>query len=438
MAAHHKDRVVVRVEVDGCARGQHMQLQLVKPLASQHVRDGCFEDAVWRVRTPGVVDRYTRLTKGRRALESLLEKYSFVDASGCPYSARPEAHAYNNARNNAHKTGERVDAEAVYQALMDAPPRRTRWFTADRAAAVRAANATAAPGACHFARTGIAQLSERSGICWYSSMFFALLFAPQMRDFLEAHVARRAQRCAHCAFLRDHLRDVLTTQACSERVRRYLYEQLGIGDPPDQAPELDGQNGCSMATLLMQKIDVPAITLLAPEMETAALPLRDAHDAPQPPPRAPRKGERAVLFVRTYRSRWRAPEVLVHRGKRYCLMSALIGSEFCGHQVGVSRSCEPEMWSFSDSDGIRLGISPLCFRVPSRARAWHEVVTRAIPYSNASQSSEFCDLSPSGRHPLKVVADHLRTSGLGALTEHVDVASTAHDLVNVDYVYLAC
>ncbi len=438
-----KDRVVVRVEVDGCDKGGVcMHVEMMYPI-SEKVVDGCVEDAVWRICTVGVPDRYTRLTRGRSALSSLLEKYSFVDANGCAYSARPETHARVNLMNNAHKTGHVVDSAGVYDEL-SATPRRTRWLKARLADVLARQSSSATPGVgnCHFKSTGIAQLSERSGVCWYSSLFFSLLFSPQMYDFLLAHVTRRAKECAHCAFLRDHFPDVLRNQEVSERVRRYLYEKLDIGDSPDQPPELDGQNGCSMATILLQRLDVPVITLMAPEMEEAHIPLKDARDVVIPPPRTPRKDERALLIVRTYRSRWRVPELVMYprdstAARRYRLMSAFIGSEFCGHQVSVSRSCEPEMWSFSDSDAIRLGISPLCFHVP-RTHAWHDVVTRAIPYSNASHNSEFCDMSPSGRHPLKVLDEHLRATNIASYIAHVDTSSSTHDLVNVDYVFQQC
>ena len=157
-------------------------------------------------------------------------------------------------------------------------------------------------------------------------------------------------------------------------------------------------------------------------------------------PRVPTESERCVLFVRTYRSRWRPPQSLSYVdstsiSRTFVLVSAFIGSEWCGHQVSINRSCERDVWAFSDSDAIRMGISPICFHIPSNS-VWHSEVTLAIPYSNASATNEFCDLSPSQRHPRQVVKDHLNALSMTSVLS-MDTSSTEHDFVNVDYIYLS-
>ena len=102
----------------------------------------------------------------------------------------------------------------------------------------------------------------------------------------------------------------------------------------------------------------------------------------------------------------------------------------------AARSCAPRTWCLSDSDGIAAGVLPIWFRVPARA-AWHEAVTLALPLTNRTAESNFCDMSPSNRHPMRIVHEAMRSSGADHLTRHVDAASTASDLVNVDYLYLA-
>ena len=438
-----RDAVVVRVEVDGCSARQKMVVQMMYPV-SPEVRGGCVADAVWRIGVPGLPHRYVRLTDGKAALTSLLDKYSFVDASGCAYSLDPDRHLARNLAHNAVKVGEKVDVPAVQRALAGKRlqgSRGARWFEAEREAVLRYLP-TPEIGKCHFTRGGIAQLSEASGICWYSSMFYSLLAPPPLRAHLLDHVGRRAKECAHCRYLRDALPPVLQTQSASEAVRSYLYHQLGIGDKPGQAPELDGQNGASMATLLFGAVRMPVRVVLAPWLKPADVPLQDAHgrDAPLPP--HPGAGDRAVLLVRTFRTRWDAPETLEwpppgggETPRTYRLMSALVGSEFCGHQISIARSCEDDTWSISDSDGIRLGVLPLCFRRPKRTE-WHSLLARMMPYSNASATSTFCDMSPSGRHPLKLLHDTLKSQGLDEHTRHVNVESTEHDLINVDFLYL--
>ena len=116
-------------------------------------------------------------------------------------------------------------------------------------------------------------------------------------------------------------------------------------------------------------------------------------------------------------------------------MSALSGSEYCGHQVAISRSCEDCTWSLSDSDAIRLGISPLCFRVDPK-RPWHETVTRVIPHSNATSTSEFCDMSPKPRHPMQLMRDTMQPHADAARQlAHAKDDAEFH-LVNVEYFYL--
>ena len=426
--------VVVRVEVDGCAAGSMMVLQMMHPL-DRAIKDGCVVDSVWKISVPGMPTRYTRLKNGRASLRALLEKYSFSDKDGCAYSNNPEAQTLRNITSNARKTGELVDLEQARRVLAGSR-RKTRWRTAATDEVLRYVLDSKEIDGCHFRKQGIAQLSERSGICWYSSLWFSLLSAPALYEHIAGHVRRRRATCSHCSYLNEHMPNILHSAAESESVRRYLFERMHIGDNPDQNPEDDGQNGASMGALLFGGIQLPMETVVAPWMKSADdLPLEDARGRRAVMPPAPSKDSRAVLLVRTYRTRWKAPERMEWNGRSYTLMSALIGSEFCGHQIAIARSCQPETWAVSDSDGIRLGILPICFRKP-KGVAWAELAPRMIPFSNATNDSQFCDMSTSGRHPLKLLHDALAAQGAGDAMGAVDTDSRAHDLINVDLWYL--
>ena len=122
-------------------------------------------------------------------------------------------------------------------------------------------------------------------------------------------------------------------------------------------------------------------------------------------------------------------------GGEYDLNAVMVGSEFCGHQTCIARSCEADTWMFSDSDAIRQGISPICFRKP-RGAAWHALMRDVLPTSNASDTTQWCDMYPSGRHPLHVVKRGLEAEGVHAPLRDVDTASRAHDLINCDYIYV--
>lgn len=424
-------RVLVKIVMDGCSDSVVMTLQMMFPVSEQVV-GSCVQDAVWRMRVCGVPDRYMRITNGRSAIDAMLEKYTFSDGHGCGYSASPDVHACQNMQSNARKIGESVSGDKVLS-LLEKRRREVRYLYSNREEVLK--HKASSIGKCHFSLKGIAQLSDKSGICWYSSLFFSLLVPPQLKDFLYDHLQSRSKACPHCGYLEGRLKGIMNDQSLSEEVRRYMYESMHIGDCPDQAPELDGQNGCSMATLLLGMLDVPALTIVSPSLKEVDIKLKNSLGRVCDQPRHPRMDDTCVLFVRSHRSRWRAPYILVHKGMRFVLMSALIGSEFCGHQVAVARSCEPDTWGLSDSDGIRLGMSPIFFKIP-RGREWHSVVTKCIPHSNSTSTSNFCDMSPSNRHPLKPIHDQLASQGINIISDSVDVDATKHDLINVDYIYL--
>lgn len=424
-------RVIVRVEVDGCRGSDRMVLQMMYPL-SRDTKGMCVSDAVWRLSLPGRPNGFVRLNKGRAALDALLEKYSFVDGGGCAYTAEPEAQTMRNAMANARTLGEmgiRLPSAPI------ATKRQTRWLSAPKDEVMRYVADAAEVGRCHFRHTGIAQLSEASGICWYSSLWFSLLSAPELREHLRQHVRKQRDRCPHCTYVHDHIDGVLHAQDASEGMRAYLFFQMAIGDRPGQDPSKDGQNGAVMGTLLMAKLGLPMRVVVAPEMATLDMENVDANEARVPPAPRPTKRDRALLLVRTYRTRWDAPERLEFDGRVYTLQSALVGSEFCGHQTSIARSCEKDTWAMSDSDAIARGILPFVFR-KRPGDAWAPTMSRMLPVSNASSQSKFCDMAPAGRHPLKLVHDALKAQGAPSVLRHVDTSSSAHDLINVDYWYL--
>lgn len=430
-------RVVVRVEIDGCgeASKDRLVLQMMWPHASA-VKKQFVQDSVWRLSVPGLPSRYVRLSDGEHSLRTLLEKYTFTDASGCAYSMHPNQQIADNWAHNAQKIGApSVDTQAVYAALKKKRDRSVRWLTADAAEVRRYVQSPESPeiDRCHFNTKGIAQLSATSGICWYSSMWFAILSPPKLRAHIYSHLEQRSKKCEHCAYLLRHLPKILNSQTESEAVRRYLYEALSIGNCPDQAPEEDGENGGSMATLVCGAIRIPMRVALAPWLKPADVPIKDAKGREAALPPVPGENERDILMVRTYRTRWAASETLAWGGRRYILMSMLIGSEHCGHQIGVARSCEDDTWAISDSDGIRKGVLPMCFRKPTGTK-WATLAPKMVPYSNATSESEFCDMAPGGRHPLQTLHDTLKAQGLDAIARRIE--TSGKDLINVDYIYL--
>jgi len=80
-----------KVVIPGCRGHRALTLRLCTELRDKDEYDkyGVCRDGLWRIRTPGLPDRWLRLWGGRQSLLNLLQRYTFMDASGCAYSADP-------------------------------------------------------------------------------------------------------------------------------------------------------------------------------------------------------------------------------------------------------------------------------------------------------------------------------------------------------------
>ena len=161
--------------------------------------------------------------------------------------------------------------------------------------------------------------------------------------------------------------------------------------------------------------------------------LNNSNNVSVAPPPHPETGQRCLLGVRNYRSQWKPPEYLELLGRRWYLQSAFIGSEWCGHQVALARSCN-DRWSLYDSDGVRLGIGPLSWSVSSHEK-WWEQVPYAVPFSNKGAQSKFCDVNPQNRHPLKIIHELLRAEGIRRFMKESQLENSQYMQVNVDWIY---
>jgi len=152
---------------------QQLRLHLSHEFARALDSYGVCRDALWRMSAPGLPDRWMRLWGGRQSLFALLQRYSFFDASGCAYSADSRQAMVRNAAERAPDVG-RGPARGAYAA-------RCRPCTQFRHAVP-----------CHVPvrNVGVAQLSARSGICWWGPLWFAVYFNTACRAVLDAAVAR--------------------------------------------------------------------------------------------------------------------------------------------------------------------------------------------------------------------------------------------------------
>lgn len=417
------------VVVLGCSPGAEMVLSVASDLGSSTDACGVPMDAVWRMMMPGVPDRWMRLWGGTESVQQLLENYSFLDGTGCMYNASPARIIAANAAEVGRRLPRAVRALAGLR-------ERGAWVGVHPNAGLR----EQALVPCHVPvrDVGVPQRSANSGICWWGSMWFAAAFPPACAAVLAHHL--RAQPALARGLTIADLRRPLHDAAASEPLRTRLYRDFAVGDDPAQAPELDGQNGFGQFTLLCSKLGVPLLTLMAPELVEVALPLTDARGASVAPPRAPRADEPGFLSVRTYHADFMPSLELVHAGRRWRLRSALVGSEFCGHQTALACcSADGRAWASYDSDAVRRRIGPVAFEVgapgvPLATQTWWDALDRVLPVINNTSTSRYCDMNPRNRHPLESIARAYRTHA-GVATAPMETSDASLNTVNMDWLY---
>lgn len=416
-------RWLARVDLPGCVEGEFLALRLVRALDARRDASDCVLDGVWRIDKSGTRERQVRLLRGRASIDELLDKYTLLDGDECSFNASPDEYLRRNAEYNARQTGEALGGE------IDVAPHRMRRAGGPAFVYSEAALPLGAlPCERALDDVGIPQRTIDSGICWWGSLWFAVMYPPPVRAVFLAG-------CAADPTLRALCERVLRAPDSSEPLRRHVYDTYAIGDDPAQAPHLDGQNGFGQFSLLCSALQIPLVTLMAPWMEAVRMALPNARKEQVPPPPRADPTRPALLGVRTYRSHWRPPHALEHGGRRWLLQSAWVGSEYCGHQCALARvdACEPgvEQWALYDSDGVRLGIGPITWH--TTAAEWWDELPRVMPFTNKSASSKFCDMCPHNRHPMELVQRLLKVPAMERAAERM--RSDAFRQVNVDWLY---
>lgn len=346
-----------------------------------------YKNEVWHSISDGIQPtRWVRLFK-KNALEKLIKNYAYMDSDKCVNTKKV---------NWKTKTQEVLKSEKTLDSLDDS----------------------------HRNIKGVAQRTYNSGLCWYCALCFVMFFSKQMRKFVSDYMT--ATDNALCT-------NVLNDAKCAEALRHHLYHVYKMGDRPGQAPELDGQNGFSQFCILAAKLNMPVIRLFAPKMQEITEPVMDQSGKWHNLRNKPKQNESSMLCVRCFRTKWSPSRRIIHNKKRYKLVALLIGSEHCGHQVGVS-TCDMRIcrWAHADSDAAQHGIGPIFWRIaqePNETRAefkrrWRESWEHMVPVTIFG-NNEYCDLNPVNRptHELERFAkavNHSQTPGV----------------VNTDYIYL--
>lgn len=372
--------LITRVEFAGCRPGS-LVCRLVKVNSGE--RKGVARDAWWVIESRGGKRRPARFVRLRRGAESLrrfTQNYGYSDGDGCVH----------------FRSGRIVSGDLANIPL----PEMTRFE--------------------HDAQ-GVPQRLKNSGMCWFAATCFASFFCTEFREVLLSKFD---------ACLRPLCEQSLLNPDAAEALRQKLYYEYHFGDDPRQAPELDGQNGFAQLCILLQRFDIPTLRVFAPDMVRLTDPIVDQRKESHQLREEPVEGENHLICIRCFRTKYTPRRRLRYGGRTYRLVSVLIGSEHCGHQIAVStRNMRVCRWAVADSDASRHGIGPMFFqfrREPGEcmadfSRRWWDSITNSIPVT-VFERSTLCDLSPENR----------KTGYLQKKVKEDDRAG----VVNSDFIYL--
>lgn len=348
-----------------------------------------FRGAVWwRISAPDLPDRWLRLQSAKRSVQAMIDAYAYMDGDMCVNSSQDSTTKYRGPPVP-------IQDDPTLSALSDE----------------------------QLCTTGVPQRAHNSGLCWYSALCFAMLFSKQMRSFLGRYMPDDLESL--CA-------GVLSEPARAEALRAHLYNTYAVGDRPNQPPEKDGQNGASQLLLLLAQLGAPTRVLFAPEMEEVPTPLIDKRGVEHALRRVV-ADEPALLVVRAFRTAWTPKRRLLVDGRRYKLVAMLIGSEYCGHQIGASTvDMRVNRWALADADACKHGIGPMFWtlrRAKKETRAqfrtrWREMWKNVLPITRFGFGKrDMCHFNPAMAQENEEYARALKR---GTPTT-----------VNTDYLYLS-
>jgi len=168
--------------------------------------------------------------------------------------------------------------------------------------------------------------------------------------------------------------------------------------------------------------------------------------APGPPPRSRRARRSAEPWARAPGCWACAPTAratcrhftLLHGGRAWRLCSALIGSEFCGHQIALAlHGRDQRKWALYDADAVRDGIGPLAWDIgeDTGQAEWWAALEWLVPVMNSTKSSRFCDMNPRNRHPSEPLAAAFGAAGDRAAQSLLLAMGQGPRTVNIDWIY---
>lgn len=411
-----------RVRFDTCSESL-LSMQVHRVVDRTLDDRGVPKDAWWAISDAAKLpERYCRL-RGGAAVERMLSSYGLIDGNGCLNSGSGTCEYADWCGVDVVPSADDDDSDGVWKVIGD--------------------------------RMGVPQRLENSGNCWFSAVCFALFLNDELREHIAAHLPRKlAELCGAC----------LQDPAAAEELRKRLWFDYAFGDKWGQNPALDGQNGAAQVCVLAAQTGLPVARFFVDDegavhrIRKPVVDQRGNHHALTHAPSDPRDPH--VLMFRFHRGEhgtdarkkparrvtYRPPNEA--RARRYRLVSMLIGSEHCGHQISAAAPTRSwRSWAFADSDQRRHGIGPMCFRVsdedmdairvpseprPSARDKWWQIFRMMNPVTYFSRG--YCDLSPHNL-PSDAIQRTDPSQPHGGTCQY---RKSGGGMVNVDFVYFSC
>ena len=387
-------KILYKVEFNTC---NSKSLFIILCKLNEHTFDnGIATDAWWLIRTDGS-DRYCRLFKGKQSFEAFITKYGHMDEEFCVHKSSGMAYIVDISTVTHYNEPLTINKE-------------------------------------HSMIKGVSQRTKFSGICWYASMCFVMFGNKNLKKLIVKYAKKQKD------FKMEQYADqALNDDAISEKLRKHLYNKYKLGDKPGQDEELDGQNGFNEFTILISELKIPMIRYLAPNTEITSWSITKGDKPQNVKPISVYKDEDPVLFaVRCFHTKHRPARILGYKTRLFKLVGAFIGSEECGHQIGMA--INDDDISIADSDARFHGIGPMMWKAEQRKDEtkdeykvrWWNLFQTNIPITVTSRS--MCDLSPVNRKT-KLVQSTQQKIHKG--DKYNFAGDNCPGVVNVDYIYIS-
>jgi hypothetical protein len=392
-----KKGLISSITFDTC--NKPLSINLCKVMLT-NIENGIVRDGWWVISSHPLPDRYVRLSKGKESLERLLYNYGFMDNDLCVHYKSGKLTLIGNLKELEEKE---VKIPRSAQNVI-----------------------------------GIPQRTSNSGICWYAATCHAFFYCTELKEFIKTKTTDNV--------FKKMIDTCLESPSASEDLRKKLWNDFSFGDDVNQNPELDGQNGLSQFCILASKLDIPMYRFFIDEENTIKMSdavkdqkkqlcnIRDTANSK----------EGILLVVRFYRGNHHSKHIparkIMYKGRKFSLVSILMGSMDCGHQISaatrtVSRSESWRKWAITDSDASRYGIGPVHFKITDKEsinkEKWWSNWRYMVPVTMFG-NNRMCDLSPQN-HPTKSL-ENMQSSFRGSSS--VRDNNIVGDL-NADFIYFA-